>query len=152
MPAPEGNKFWEARSRHGRNPKYTSAQMLEEGCLDYFEWVVDNPLKEEKVFAFQGEVGEKGRVEVNKMRPMTIQGLCTFLGISHDTWLNYKQREDFIGVINWVEQIIYDQKFAGAAAGILNPNIIARDLGLVEKSEVEVKTKLKLRDFSGSGD
>jgi hypothetical protein len=31
---------------------------------------------------------------------------------------------------------MYEQKFSGAAAGLLNPNIIARDLGLADKSEI----------------
>ena len=34
-----------------------------------------------------------------------------------------------------VEQIIYNQKFAGATAGLMNPNIIARDLGLSDKTD-----------------
>jgi hypothetical protein len=32
--------------------------------------------------------------------------------------------------------VILDQKFTGAAADLLNPNIIARDLGLTDKKEV----------------
>ena len=34
-----------------------------------------------------------------------------------------------------MEQIIRTQKFEGAAAELLNPNIIARDLGLADRSE-----------------
>nr|WP_261640834.1 DNA-packaging protein [Erwinia mallotivora] len=35
------------------------------------------------------------------------------------------------------EQIIYNQKFTGAAADLLNANIIARELGLADKREVQ---------------
>ncbi|RCZ57579.1 DNA-packaging protein [Escherichia coli] len=35
--------------------------------------------------------------------------------------------EDFCGVTTRAEDIIYDQKFSGAAADLLNANIIARD-------------------------
>ncbi|HFU7895746.1 TPA: terminase small subunit [Escherichia coli] len=35
--------------------------------------------------------------------------------------------EDFCGVTTRAEQVIYDQKFSGAAADLLNANIIARD-------------------------
>lgn len=38
--------------------------------------------------------------------------------------------EDFLGVISQVEAIIYQQKFTGAAADLLNTNIISRDLGI----------------------
>jgi hypothetical protein len=31
--------------------------------------------------------------------------------------------------------VIYEQKFTGAAADLLNPNIIARDLGLADKQD-----------------
>ncbi|EII8497315.1 hypothetical protein ABMX35_004036 [Escherichia coli] len=35
--------------------------------------------------------------------------------------------EGFCGVTTRAEDIIYDQKFSGAAADLLNANIIARD-------------------------
>lgn len=37
------------------------------------------------------------------------------------------------------EEIIRRQKFEGAAADLFNPNIIARDLGLADKSELTGK-------------
>ena len=40
-------------------------------------------------------------------------------------------------VIDDIEKIIYRQKFEGAAAGLLNANIIARDLGLRDKQDVD---------------
>lgn len=70
------------------------------------------------------------------MRAMTIDGLCIFLDIARDTWNNYRERQDFLAVCQRVEQIIRTQKFQGAAADLLNPSIIARDLGLADKSEL----------------
>ena len=46
---------------------------------------------------------------------------------------NYKNNPDFLGVVKEVEEIIYNQKFTGAAADLLNSNIIARELGLADK-------------------
>jgi hypothetical protein len=69
---------------------------------------------------------------------MTIMGLCICLDISHDTWLAYKAKNDFSGVTTRVEAIIWVQKFTGAAADLLNPNIIARDLGLQDKQSKEI--------------
>ncbi|WP_290688531.1 terminase small subunit [Haematobacter sp. UBA3484] len=43
---------------------------------------------------------------------------------------------DLSEVITRVEQIIRTQKFEGAAADLLNPNIIARELGLADKTEM----------------
>lgn len=131
--APAGNRFWRLRSSHGRKPVFTSPDQLWSACCEYFEWVEDNPLLEMKPFAYQGVVIQE---PVAKMRAMTIEGLCLFLDITRQTWINYRGREDFLEVVERVEHVIRQQKFQGAAADLLNPNIIARDLGLTEKKEV----------------
>lgn len=134
MAAPKGNRFWEARSSHGRNPKFESPEALWTACCEYFEWVEANPLKETKAFAFQGVVTKE---ELPKMRAMTIVGLCIFLDIARSVWYTFKAMEGFSDITTRAEEIIYDQKFSGAAADLLNANIIARDLGLKEQSQVE---------------
>ncbi|MDR5020031.1 DNA-packaging protein [Yersinia rochesterensis] len=134
MAAPKGNRFWEARSSHGRNPIFGSPEELWTACCEYFEWVEANPLWEMKAFAYQGEVTQE---RIAKMRAMTITGLIIYLDITRQTWSAYKVKEDFITVTTRAEEIIYDQKFSGAAADLLNANIIARDLGLKEQSQVE---------------
>ena len=134
MPAPKGNKFWEARSSHGRKPKFANADDLWNASVEYFEWVEENPLYEQKAFCAQGVVTY---ANMSKMRAMTISGLCIFLDISMQTWLDYKGRKDFIDITTRVENIIYNQKFTGAAADLLNANIIARDLGLKDESKID---------------
>ena len=79
------------------------------------------------------------------MRPMTLSGLCIFLDIARRTWDEYRQREDFLPVTTRVEETIRTQKFAGAAADLLNPNIIARDLGLKDKTEREHSGSVGIR-------
>lgn len=133
MAAPIGNKFWEARSSHGRSPIFGSPDELWASCCEYFDWIEENPLLEAEAFAYQGAVKLQ---ELPKMRAMTIASLCIFLDISVKTWAEYREREDFTPITTRVDDIIRTQKFQGAAAGLLNPNIIARDLGLSEKSEL----------------
>ncbi|MCK5606828.1 DNA-packaging protein [Candidatus Pacearchaeota archaeon] len=134
MGAPKGNRFWEMRSTHGRNPIFKDPEQLWTACLEYFEWVEENPLQEEKAFSFQGSVHY---AKIDKMRAMTIGGLCIFLDICDKTWHNYRNDKDFLQVVAKVEKIIRDQKFTGASADLLNANIIARDLGLKDMSSVE---------------
>lgn len=134
MAAPKGNRFWEARSSHGRNPKFESPDVLWSACCEYFSWVEDNPLFEVKAFAFQGVVTQES---LPKLRAMTISGLCIFLDITRQTWGTFRAIEGFSDITTRAEEIIYDQKFSGAAADLLNANIIARDLGLKEQSQVE---------------
>lgn len=128
----KGNRFWEVRSSHGRKPTFESPEQLFKACLEYFEWVEDNPLQGAELVKFQGAATV---ALVPKMRAMTVSGLCIFLDIARQTWENYRKREGFLEVITQVEEIIRDQKFSGAAADLLNPNIIARDLGLADKKE-----------------
>ena len=137
MAAPKGNRFWEARSSHGRKPIFATPEDLWEACQEYFAWVEDNPLWEDKVTSYQGENKHE---PIAKMRAMTLDGLCIFLDIDESTWRkNYSTNEDFILVTTRVEKIIRTQKFTGAAADLLNPNIIARDLGLADKAELSGK-------------
>jgi len=133
MAAPIGNQFWKARTKHGRDKLFASADALWESCCEYFQWVEDNPLWEMKVTQYQGEVVN---MPVPKMRAMTIGGLCIFLDIDETTWRAWREQEDFSTVIQRAERVIYNQKLSGAAADLLNANIIARDLGLADKKDV----------------
>lgn len=139
MAPPKKNQLWKRRKKHGRDPIYATAEELWNACVEYFEWCENNPLKEEKVFHNQGEIT---RTTINKMRAMTLGGMCVFIGISKATWASYKNRgDDFLCIINMVEEIIRENKFTGAAADLLNANIIARDLGLSDKTKTELTGK-----------
>ena len=140
MAAPEGNQFWQARSSHGRNPKFETADDLWDACIEYFEWVDNNPLETADKVTFQG-VGTL--MMIPKMRAMTQNGLFLFLGISPQTWANYRERDGFLEITARVESVIYEQKFTGAAADMLNPNIIARELGLADKKELSGEVEIK---------
>lgn len=145
MAAPLGNQFWKARTKHGRDKLFASAELLWEACEEYFQWVEDNPLMEEKGFAFQGIVTKE---KFSKMRAMTIDGICLFLDIAQQTWFRWKTEKDFSDVITRAESVIRSQKFAGAAADLLNPNIIARDLGLKDTTHNEHSGSIDLNALS----
>jgi hypothetical protein len=66
-------------------------------------------------------------------RATTLQGLWGFLDMSDTAWYQYVKKEEFREVTKEVTTRMYSHKFNGAAAGLFNPNIIARDLGLSEK-------------------
>lgn len=136
MAAPAGNQFWKVRSSHGRQPIFADPEQLWEACVEYFDWVEANPLWEDKVFAYQGDLMHEPSA---KMRAMTISGLCIFLDIARSTWDEYRGRDGFSDITTRVDDVIRTQKFEGASADLLNPNIIARDLGLADKSELTGK-------------
>lgn len=133
MSAPPGNQFWRARSSHGRKPKFKSPEQLWDAACEYFEWIEANPLYEYRPMKTQDGISMEA---IPKMRPMTITGLCLFLDIGTDAWYSYKERKGFAEITTRVDAIIRDQKFAGASAELLNPQIIARDLGLKDQQEI----------------
>ena len=128
MGAPIGNQFWKQRYKHGRDKIFESPVSLEMAAEEYFDWCHQNPLIE---IDFVGK--DAVQVEKPKMRAFTWSGLELYLQVEslreYKTNPNYK---DFSQVITRIEKVIYTQKFEGAAAGFLNPNIIARDLRLFD--------------------
>jgi hypothetical protein len=148
MAAPEGNQFWKLRSKHGRDKLFKTPQALWEAACEYFQWCDDNPLmaSEQRKGTvvipknFEGEMPD-ALVELPRMRPYTLTGLCIYLDCNSAYFRQFKADEtrctkDFATVISRVEDVIYTQKFEGAAAGFLNHNIIARDLGLRDNKDV----------------
>ncbi|MDR1089674.1 MAG: DNA-packaging protein [Prevotella sp.] len=129
MAAPKGSQYWKLAKRYGRIKKYTP-ETLWDTALEYIKWVESNPLPEEKAF------GTGKRVTVSKMRAMTIKGFCIFAGITHQTFENYTNNILFIEVVARIREIIFTQKFEGAAAGLLESNIISMELGLSRKQEI----------------
>ena len=133
-----GNKAWKARSSHGRKPIFETEEQLWDACCEYFQWVNDNPLQTVELAKFQGDAKQ---VQVPVMRNMSLDGLQIFLDISDQTWLNYKKKTDFLGVTEQIDKIIRTYKMDGAISGFFKENIIARELGLADKKEVETSDK-----------
>jgi hypothetical protein len=128
-----GDQLWKQRTKHGRSKAFTPATLLA-GAEEYWNWIEKNPLKEERLTQCDGS---PSTIDIKKMHAMTIQGLCIFLRISDDTWANYKKHADYKENCEFIGKVIFEQKLSGAAAGLLNANIIARELGLAEKREIE---------------
>lgn len=142
MAAEKGNQYWKMREKHGRNREFQSAGELWEKSCEYFQWVVDNPLMEAKAMSFKGESWIES---VPKMRTMSIKGLCLFLGVNekyfNDFVSNLKDDDDdFSEVITTIKDIIHQYKLEGATADLLNANIISRELGLIDKKEIDNKS------------
>lgn len=130
MPAPKKNQFWKLRSSHGRDKEFASADDLWTEACNYFHWCDSNDLVEERI------LNSGKRRKARHPRAYTIKALCFFLGIGERTWNDYQKREDFLRVTEAISQVIFTQKFEGAAVGFFNANLISRDLGLVDKTSI----------------
>jgi hypothetical protein len=140
MAAPLENQYYLLRVRSGRQPEYTPEALLQR-ANEYFEWVEQNPFKEEVLFHSQGIVT---RDYVTKKRPLTLEGFCIYANIVKKTFWNYEKSQDFLQVTSYIRETVENQQLELASAGFLNANIIARKLGLSDKSEVKVSQEQPL--------
>ena len=117
-----------------RKRKFSSGEELWYSCVPYFKWVEDNPIIVEKLVTLDGRIK---RVKSRKKRIMSLQALYVYINVTDRLWRIWREeRPDLHEAIKMVEYVIYSQKFEGAAAGIFNPNLVARDLRLAESHEV----------------
>lgn len=155
MAAPLGNRFWELRSKHGRDKIFSSPEVLWEAACEYFRWCEDNPLIEieqsnKPAKAVKNEDGTytfpPNHFELPKMRAFTMAGLCRYLNCNTMYFNDFKDllkgkddqvSKDFSQVITLIYDTVYEQKFTGAAAGFLNANLISRELGLADKNTLQ---------------
>lgn len=131
MPAPIGNQFWKQRAKHGRDKIFSTPQMLWDAACEYFEWCDTHPL-----MSYEWNGKDPVKCDLEKMRPYTLKGLCIFLDVSEQYIQQFDETDkDFSLIITRIRNVIYTQKFEGAAAGLLNTNIIARELGLIDQQQ-----------------
>jgi hypothetical protein len=131
MAAPIGNKFWLKRAKHGRDAIMADPVKLLEAACEYFEYTDGRRLTR------TDWVGKDAmEVERKYAPPFTIQGFTVFLGAGEAWWRQFKESEvvksnkEFSSVIAYIETTIYSHKYEGAATGLYNATLIARDLGL----------------------
>lgn len=129
MAAPKGNEYYLLAKNFVKPKKYQPAALFKK-FVEYLQWNATHPLKEQKVLS-----GGKSR-RVNKLRAMTIIGFCNFAGIERQTYENYEKLDEYFAICRRIRDIIYQQKLEGAAADLLNPSIIAREIGLADKQEI----------------
>lgn len=128
--------------------RYNSAEELFWKICEYFEWSRENPMTTNKPMTVS--VGNNGGSEIMQgisyhERPLTITGLIVYIGVAPSLWAEWQNVDSpkhwprAMPVIEWAKAVIADQKYRGALIGAYNPMLVARDLGLVDKSEVETK-------------
>lgn len=145
--------YWEYRAKNppkGRTKALTPTELWKFAC-EYFERTAAKENAFKKQDFIKGGDAAGTIIELDQMRPFTWAGLEVYLGeknIIDDLELYRANRNnaysDFKGVIRNIDKIMYAQKFEGAASGVFNANIIARDLGLAEKSNVTVREEQPL--------
>lgn len=95
--------------------------------IGYFEWAESTPLNTPETANFQGVVGQG---QALKIRPFTNHALCLYLNISGSTWQKWRTDPEFMDVVEFADEVIREQKFSGAAAGVFNAGFIMKDLNM----------------------
>ena len=137
---PKGNQYWKLRKSFASTEKHYSgddaADQLSADAFAYFDWVRDNPIISVKLVSFQGVSTLE---DLPKRRLVSIMGICAFIGITDKTWRKWRnEREDLKEVISTVEAAIFAEQLEGAASETVNPMIVARLIGLKEKTATEL--------------
>lgn len=137
-PQPKEPPFW--KKGPGRPKDFETPEEMLREIQEAFTRM-SKPLYEVKAFHNAGTIT---KTKVPKMRIFSRKRLCLELGVSESYFRNFKAQEradkdEFMTVIEWAENVIDTQQLEGAASDMLNANIISRLLGLTDKSEVKVK-------------
>ena len=147
MAAPKGNQFWKLAQNAGRPKLFETPEALWKAACDYFDWCDKNPWHRHEAVKSGDMVGTT--VEVPVGRPYTLSGFALFIGASESYWREFRKakHKEFLSIIEAIETAIYTQKFEGAAVGAFNANIIARDLGLKEHTDMTTKGESVNKSF-----
>ena len=138
MAATPGNQWWKLRSKHGCDAIFSTPEVLESACEEYFKATDDR-----NDWDGQNWVGKYGEeVVVKKKVPYSLKGLCVFLGVSSHYFSEFKKSEtfksnkDFLEVYTRIEDIIQTQQIDGSMMGYYNASLTARLNGLVDKTDM----------------
>lgn len=122
-----------------RRRKFKTPEELWKAACEYFEWADSNPILISKAVTHKGEVE---LVELPKTRPFTVLGFCLFHGLGSGYLRRLRSRipeveTEYHRVIEHIYNVMWVQKFELAAAGLLNANFIARELGLKDQLSLD---------------
>lgn len=106
-------------------------------AVAYFEWAESNAIKALETASFQGVVDES---LVHKTRVFTLNGLSLFLNVSSHTLQRWRREPGYAEVMEFIDGVVYEQKFQLAANGIISANFIGKELGIDKPATVHVET------------
>lgn len=125
----------------GKKKYIETPEKLLELFYQYAQDTKENPKYENVLVHKSGEIHQ-----VPRERPLTWWGFENWLfrngiitRLEHYKSNTEGRYSEYMDIIRTIDQDIYEDKFDGATVGIYQHNIIARDLGLIDKKQVETK-------------
>lgn len=142
-----GNRFWELRTKHGRDRIFSDPAVLwEEACL-YFDWADRTSLYRSELVKYQGDADI---AEVPLQRMFSMNQFTLYLGVSGAYFRTAKNQlkekiekgtataveVELLETIERIEQVVHVQQIEGAAVGLFNANFISRINGIADNTNV----------------
>ena len=134
----------------GKKKYIETPQKLYDLFLKYVDDTKSSPKHENVLVHKTGEIHL-----VPKERPLTWWGfenwlnrkgvICNLSSYEHNENKSY---DEYLPIITRIKREIYEDKYDGATAGLYQHNIIARDLGLVDKKQVSANVKSEISDLT----
>lgn len=157
MAAEKGNQYYLlAKNAMGRPRAIETAEEFQKMFLEYVEWSENNPILAKRASMKQGATDASGqpkpaetRMESeSKRRPLSMYGLCAYLGVSRK-WFEMRlktleekgeertdEEEDYFTAMMRAKNIIEMQQYDGASVGDFNATLTMRALGLGDKVDM----------------
>lgn len=144
---PDIKRLFAEVNKGGRPLSYTPEEVLEE-FIKYIDDLSTTPISVEVEYRQQKQgSGEQRSMQQRKQNyyrpPKVYDFVVRWLGKSASWWRmigeSKRHGKKFLTVKEKIERYCFDCKYDGAVIGLYNANIIARDLGLKDKVEVEQK-------------
>ena len=144
MGAPKNNSYHKGITGEGQGcPRiYNTPEAYKTDIQRYFDWCDKNPLMKNEALKSGLDAGRV--IQIPTQRPYLIEGLCDFLNISIQTFMNYESKEgynDFFEVSAWARNKIYTQNLSYGYVGAFDAGLVARKLGIADKKELEANIK-----------
>lgn len=146
-----GNQNWKYRKRHGAYRLFDKPIDLWNKFQEYLEWDQENPLIKKEAIKSGDDAGRL--IDVPVTRALTMKGFTVFIGCSEGYFRAFEHNnkdnadlDEFKELIEYIKDYFYVQKFEGAAANLLNGNLISRVLVLAEHSVKTIKLAQKFEE------
>lgn len=157
MAAEKGNQYYKLAKEAFKRPRaIETAEEFEKKFLDYVAWSEENPILVKRASKREGAIDSNGMpkpAEIrmdseSKRRPLSMYGLCAYLGLSRKWFemrLKYldergKDRTDeedtYFTAMTRAKNIIEMQQYDGASVGDFNATLTMRALGLGDKVDM----------------
>lgn len=120
----------------GRPAKFKTPEELWECACKYFAWVDSHAWEKPELIKSGADAGKV--INVPLKLPYTLEGFMVFANLN-DAYLRQLKTDkakEFSTIIDKIYKVVETQQLSGATVGVFNHHIVARKLGLVEKTTI----------------